>query len=70
MFGPFRFDVGARVECLVGDAEWAAGTVVDHHHREPSWPAERFTPYRVELDGGGQVWAAVDDDVRIRELSS
>ena len=70
MAGPFRFDVGARVECLVGDAEWAAGTVVDHHHREPSWPAERFTPYRVELDGGGQVWAPVDDDVRIRELSS
>ena len=65
------FDPSASTSARASSASgfgWRGGHGVDHHHREPGWPAERFTPYRVELDDGGQVWAAVDDDVRIREL--
>jgi len=45
-----RFPIGATVECCLGD-QWAEGTVVGHHYREPSWEADGCAPYQVQLSG-------------------
>eukprot|EP00930_Biecheleria_cincta_P100126 TRINITY_DN91738_c0_g1_i1.p1 TRINITY_DN91738_c0_g1~~TRINITY_DN91738_c0_g1_i1.p1 ORF type:complete len:580 (+),score=87.86 TRINITY_DN91738_c0_g1_i1:158-1741(+) len=62
---PPRFDIGARVECNVG--EWALGTVVKHWYHEPGQPEENVAPYQVKLDRGGMtIFAPLDDDQCIR----
>ena len=67
---PFRFDVGARVECSMGVDEWRKGTIVKQYYREPQWPMDRWMPYQVRLDGEdveeNYLFAPVDADVCIR----
>ena len=67
-FGPFRFPTGGRVECCMGEDEWAKGTVVQHYYREAMWPADRWMPYGIELDDCGKIiWAPADVDACIRK---
>ena len=63
---PFRFELGARVECFGEDGEWSGGTVVAHHYREPEWPLEAWAPYQIQLDDGLLIFAPVDDNRCIR----
>ena len=81
---PLRFPVGSRVVCKFspeGTTEWAPGTVVKHHHREPEWgPDVESADYQVQLDAwddrkgkytasrgtGAVIYATDDDDDDIR----
>ena len=66
--GPFRFDIGTRVACRVGQHEddRAFGEVVAHFWREPSWPPERWAPYQIRLDSSELIFAPADIDGVIR----
>ena len=66
--GPFRFALGARVECFVGDGQWCPGRVVAHYYREDDWEPEFVSPYQIALDSGDLIHAPVDDDRSIRLL--
>ena len=45
-----RFQVGEAVECCLGQDVWAAGKVVAHFYREPTWREGKYAPYQVQLD--------------------
>ncbi len=56
-----RFKVGERVECYMGKDSWEEGAVVKQ------W--DDGNAYRVKLDSGKDVWAAMDDDNLITKCS-
>jgi hypothetical protein len=66
--GPFRFSIGARVECSVGDGNWSAGTVTAHFYHEDAWEPEIFSPYQIALDDDGLIHAPADVNECIRAL--
>ena len=58
---PLRFEVGAKV--LAKKNTFVPATVLKH------W--DECNAYRLELDnGGGQVWAPIDEDDYIRDISN
>lgn len=66
-----RFEVGTRVVCRVGPdpvTGWAPGLVTQVWYREPSWPADSWAPYKVELQDGRSIFAPGDVDQIIRAM--
>jgi hypothetical protein len=64
-----RFEVGQRVACRVGPdpvTGWALGRVIMLWYREPSWPANSWAPYKIELDDGRNIFAPGDIDQIIK----
>jgi len=65
-----RFEVGKRVACRIGPdpvTGWAPGKVVQLWYREPTWPANSWAPYKIELEDGRNIFAPGDVDQIIRE---
>jgi hypothetical protein len=65
-----RFSIGTKVECRVGPADWAKGTVAQLWYREPQWPEGSFAPYKIRLDDGRDIYAPADMDQIIRLRST
>eukprot|EP00573_Skeletonema_grethae_P010975 CAMPEP_0201695010 /NCGR_PEP_ID=MMETSP0578-20130828/7092_1 /ASSEMBLY_ACC=CAM_ASM_000663 /TAXON_ID=267565 /ORGANISM="Skeletonema grethea, Strain CCMP 1804" /LENGTH=202 /DNA_ID=CAMNT_0048180783 /DNA_START=126 /DNA_END=734 /DNA_ORIENTATION=+ len=68
-----RFEVGQRVACRVGPdpvTGWATGSVVMLWYREPTWPANSWAPYKIELDDGRNIFAPGDVDQIIRAIDN
>jgi len=68
-----RFEVGQRVACRVGPdpvTGWAPGRVIMLWYREPSWPANSWAPYKIELDDGRNIFAPGDVDQIIRAVDN
>jgi hypothetical protein len=63
-----RFVVEDEVSCNVGGA-WRTGRVRCVWWQEPSWPADRWAPYQVELSDGTVIYAPMDDDKAIRRAA-
>lgn len=64
---PLRFEIGARVECNLG--QWRSGTVVKQWYKEPGWPDHKMVPYQIKLDYGPTIFAPMDDDQCIKRIS-
>ena len=64
--GPFRFAVGSRVECCVGNDTWSPGSVKALFYREDNWEPEQFAPYQIALDDGDLIYAPADVEQCIR----
>ena len=45
----FRLQLGADVECRVGEHEWVRCAVVGYMYAEKEWPSEKFAPYQVRV---------------------
>jgi hypothetical protein len=57
----WRFDVGERVACKVGDDSWQVGTVEMRDEPDPeAYPGFALLPYVVRSDGGRLVSAPED----------
>ena len=67
---PFRFAVGDKVECCLGEDDWEVGKVVKLYYRDPQWEPERWMPYQIQLDSGDLIFAPADLDACIRSASA
>lgn len=68
-----RFDVSARVQCIIGPHPvrgWASGEVVSLYYSEPSWPPGSFAPYQIQLDDGRLIFAHDSDEIIRAEPAS
>ena len=62
----WRFDVGERVACKVGDDSWQVGTVEMRDEPDPeAYPGFALLPYVVRSDGGRLVSAPEDTNAFI-----
>ena len=77
--GNLRFQVGDRVECMVGENLYGTGRIVKLDYREPSWPPGKIAPYQIKMDREtadrlgvpfqhALIYSDWDDDIKIRRL--
>ncbi|KAL7539369.1 hypothetical protein ACHAXR_009216 [Thalassiosira sp. AJA248-18] len=77
--GNLRFQVGDRVECLVGEDLYGTGRIVKLNYRESSWPPGKTAPYQIKMDREtadrlgvpfqhALIYSDWDDDLKIRRL--
>ena len=60
----YRFAVGDKVLCNLGDAGWKLGTIIALNYRETTWPEEFFAPYQVLVDDDKSLIYVPEDDDR------
>ena len=63
----FRFEIGALVECNLGDADgpdWETGHVVAYNFQQPKGV---FNPYQIKLLNGALIYAPADEDTLIKK---
>mmetsp|Transcript_42046 Transcript_42046/g.68282 ORF Transcript_42046/g.68282 Transcript_42046/m.68282 type:complete len:232 (-) Transcript_42046:83-778(-) len=63
-----RFEIGARVQCKVGE-NWVNGIVLEHNYREVDWDPDEYSPYQVQIidkNDRRKIYVPVDSDILIR----
>ena len=61
---PLRLELGAAVECRIGQDTWVRGSIIGRHYREPSWPEGKLAPYQDAL----RQKLGEKNDVTLKEL--
>jgi hypothetical protein len=70
MANRYRFGIGTKVECDVGERDHVGGVIVAINYREDYWPEGQTVPYQVRLNDGRLIYAPQDDDRLIRKASN
>ena len=60
-----RFKMNQRVQCNLGNQEWATGTIINLWYEQSPGT---WMPYQIQLDNGKWVWAPQDNDNVIRAV--
>ncbi|KAL7496857.1 hypothetical protein ACHAWT_005050 [Skeletonema menzelii] len=78
--GKLRFQVGDKVECMIGPEQWGTGRIVRCLYREDDWPlSKESAPYQIKLDRKtadrvgippqyALIYSDWDDDIKVRKL--
>lgn len=78
--GKLRFQIGDKVECMIGPQMWGTGRIVKLLYRENDWPpSKQSAPYQIKLDRKTAdrvgipsqhafIYSDWDDDIKVRKL--
>lgn len=78
--GKLRFQIGDKVECMIGPQMWGTGRIVKLLYREDDWPpSKQSAPYQIKLDRKtadrvgippqhALIYSDWDDDIKVRKL--
>ena len=78
--GKLRFQVGDKVECMIGPEQWGTGRIVRCLYREADWPpSKQSAPYQIKLDRKtadrvgippqyALIYSDWDDEIKVRKL--
>ncbi|MEM9695634.1 MAG: hypothetical protein AAGA56_24030, partial [Myxococcota bacterium] len=61
----FRFAIGTKVMCNLGQRGWKLGRVIALRYREDHWPAGETAPYQVALEEDHALIYVPEDDPRL-----
>ena len=71
MLSEYRFEVGAKVMCNLGEFGWRLGRIIALNYREDNWPEGQLAPYQVALDFDySLIYVPKDDDRFCRQATA